>query len=251
MKVFTRFKVLPFFLVVAYLLAACGGTFPRSTNSTEGSKLEPNVVAFTGIVQSMTGTEWTVGGQKFTLDSQVSLDPNIGVGDEVKVEANVFPNGSVVASKVQSSVTGEAISKFHIEDTRTSSPDKISAPEAFQATKREIFGVIQALTADTVTVEGVAYNLADFTEFKDTLTVGDQVKLHVLVNADGTFIVREAEKSVTSAEDTLTSNHGSDESGNHDANDDNSYHPSSDDGSNHDSNDDHGGGDGNSGSGGG
>ncbi|HEX9385071.1 MAG TPA: hypothetical protein VF918_02040 [Anaerolineales bacterium] len=84
MKITNRFKVLSFFLIAAYLLAACGGTLPQSTASAKGPKVEANVVAFTGIVEAINGTQWTVGGQTLTLDPQVSLDPNIAVGDQVK-----------------------------------------------------------------------------------------------------------------------------------------------------------------------
>ncbi len=249
MKTIHRFKALSLFLLLAYLLAACGGTLPQSTASSRGSKVEPNVVAFTGAVESMNGSEWTVGGQKLSLDSQASLDPNIALGDQVKVEAHVLPDGSVVASKVQSSIASKSVA----DDNSTPSPDLSSASDASSsqaAVAKEVFGAVEAMTADTITVDGVSFNLADFTEFKDALTVGDQVKLHVTVNADGTFTVREVEKSVPSV-DNSNSSSASNDGPAHDANDDKSNHISPDDGANHDSNDDHGGGDSNSGSGGG
>src|SRR5690349_16822108 len=79
-----RFKVFSFFLIAAYLLAACGGTLPASTTSVQGPKGQANTVAFTGIVEAMNGTQWTVSGQPLMFDPQVSLDPAIAVGDTVK-----------------------------------------------------------------------------------------------------------------------------------------------------------------------
>src|ERR1044072_7780177 len=103
MKIINHFKVFSFFLITAYLLVACGGTLPKAITSAKGPKVESNVVAFTGIVEAINGTQWTVSRQALILDPQVSLDPNIAVGDPVKVEANVSANGAVVARKVESS----------------------------------------------------------------------------------------------------------------------------------------------------
>jgi hypothetical protein len=200
------------------------------------------------------------------------VDPNIAVGDQVKVEANVSADGSVVALRVESTAaddpaaavsmpTVEADSNSTPDPAATSSPDTNvsnssdpSSTQAAPASQNEIFGTIEAITADTITVNGVTYNLAQgFTEIKDSLAVGNQVKVHVILNADGTFTIREIEKSVgTSVDDNSSNLNGSDDGANPPINDDNSNSSGngSDDGPNHDSNDDHGGSNGNSGSGG-
>jgi uncharacterized protein DUF5666 len=273
MKIINRFKVLSFFLIAAYLLAACGSTLPSSTASAKGPKVDASMVAFTGIVEAINGTRWTVSGQTLTLDPQVSLDPNIKVGDRVKVEANVSADGSVVALKVESPASNDAVSTPSAEANSTPDPvgtfsaDVSSTPDVSSTTdpastqaagsaQNEIFGAVEAMTTDTITVNGVTYNLAQgFTEIKDIVAVGDQVKLHVIPNADGTFTVREIEKSAaTTVDDQSGNSNGSDDGPNHDVNDDNSSSSNSngsDDGPNHDSNDDNGGSGGNSGPGGG
>lgn len=48
--------------------------------------------------------DWTI--QPFR---QTSLDPNIAVGDAVKVEANVSADGAVIALKVESSANDDAV----------------------------------------------------------------------------------------------------------------------------------------------
>jgi hypothetical protein len=274
MKIINRFKVISFFLIAAYLLAACGGTLPSAPAAATGPKVDASLVAFTGIVEAMNGTQWTVSGQTLTLDPQVSLDPNIGVGDRVKVEANVSADGSVVALKVESPAQDDAVSTPSVEDH--SAPDPLGTPLAEVSStpdvsstsdpsstqvadnaQNEIFGTVEAMTTDTITINGLTYNLANFTEIKDIVAVGDQVKLHVILNADGTFTVREIEKSTTTTttvDDHSSNSNGSDDGPNHDVNDDNSSSPNgngSDDGSDHDSNDDNGGSGGNSGPGGG
>ena len=267
MKTINRFKVLSFFLIAAYLLAACGGTLPSSAVPAKGPKVEASIVAFTGFVEAINGTQWTVSGQTLTLDPQVSLDPNIQVGDSVKVEGNVSADGSVIALKVESPVRDDAVSALSVDASSTPDPvgtpsadvSSTSNPASTQAAgnaQNEIFGAVEAITTDTITINGVTYNLTQgFTAIKDILAVGDQVKLHVIPNADGTFTVREIEKSTaTTVDDHSSNSNGSDDGANHDVNDDNSNSSNSngaDDGSNHDSNDDHGGSGGNSGPGGG
>jgi len=57
----------------------------------------------------------------------------------------------------------------------------------------ELHGVIDVIADGMITIDGVPYNLADFTEFKDVIAVGDQVKIHFIINADGTFTINEIE----------------------------------------------------------
>jgi len=267
MKIVNRFKVLSFFLIAAYLLAACSGTLPSSAASATGPKVDASIVAFTGIVEAINGTQWIVSGQTLTLAPQVSLDPNIQVGDSVKVEGNVSADGTVIALRVESPARDDAISTPSVDASSTPAPvgtpsaDVSSTSDPSSATtvgntQTEIFGAVEAITTDAITINGVTYTLTQgFTEIKDILAIGDQVKLHVIPNADGTFTVREIEKSVATTVDDGSSNlNSSDDGANHDVNDDNSSSSNSngsDDGPNHDSNDDHGGSGGNSGPGGG
>jgi hypothetical protein len=219
-----------------------------------------DVVAFSGVVDAINDAEWVVNGQKFSLDPQASLDPNIVVGDEVRVEAHVSSAGAVIALKVESSKKDHILSAGSVEASSTPDPvrkassDSSASPEADSTpdptsdqaagvNENEIFGAVQALTVDTVTINGVVYSLANFTEFKDTIKAGDQVKLHVIVNADGTLTVREIEKSLGSSNDNSLSDdnsnsNGSDDGPNHDLNDDHSNHSSNDD--SHGGSDDHG-----------
>lgn len=48
--------------------------------------------------------DWTI--QPF---KQTSLDPNIAVGDTVKVEANVLADGAVIALKIESSANDDVV----------------------------------------------------------------------------------------------------------------------------------------------
>ena len=115
--------------------------------------------------------------------------------------------------------------------------------------EQEVSGVVEALTTESITINGVTYVFADFTEFKHVIALGDLVKLHVIVNADGTFTIREIEKSdATSVDDGNSNDNGSDDNSNSsnnngdDNNNSNNNDNSNDDGGgNGNGNDDNGG----------
>ena len=233
----TYFKALSFFLIGAGLLAACGGTLPPSTSSAGASKVDANLVAFTGIVEAISGSQWTVDGQTVSLDPHTSLDPNIAIGDEVKVEAKVSGEGAVVVLKIESAGSDDVVAATPAEASSTPDP---SGVQAHGGTQGEIFGPVEAITAETITVNGVTYRLESFTGLKDMLRVGDQVRLHLRIHADGTLTVREVERTMLSSGSfgDNSNSSGSDAGPNHDVNDDHSNDNANDD--SHNGSDDHG-----------
>jgi len=240
MKTMHPFRMLSSFLLAGYLLAACGGTLADSAGSVESPKVQEDAVVFTGIVEAMNAAVWTIDGQMLVLDPQATLDPTIAVGDSVRVEAHVLDNGALVAFKVESSASDDPVSTASAEANSASNPLRTSDSSVSQATganQGEVFGVVEAITADSLTVGGVTYTVTDSTEIKSEVAVGDQIKLHLIAKADRTFTVLEVEKSLAAL-------------------DNNSSSGGTDNGPKHDRNDDHGGntgdsGSGNSGSGGG
>ena len=258
MKKINRFSMLSFFLIATYLLNACGGTLPPST-AVQAQKVEANEVVFTGIVEAINRGQWTVSGQQVTVDTQTTLDPNIAVGDTVRVEANVSADGAVTALKVESSVPDDTASNSNTandngipDNTNTdagNANDSTANDNSNSANDNgsnvngddngnEVFGIVEAITTESIIVNGVAYSLADFTEFKDAIAVGDQVKIHVIVNADGTFTIREIEQSAGQGVDDNTN--GNDNSNDANSNDDASNSNSDDDNNGNDNGDDHG-----------
>ena len=254
MKNSNPFKIFSFLLSAAYFLSACGGTLPRSTTSKKAPEAQANVVAFTGIVEAINGNQWTVSGQQVTVDPQTALALNIKVGERVKVDANVSGDGAVVALKVETSANVNSIPTPSADATNTPNlpgrpmpnasvtPDVSNAPNPSATpvagnNENEVFGTVEALGVDTITVNDVTYTLANFTEIKNAIAVGDQVKLHVILNADGTLTIREIEKSVDSGGDNGNSNDSNDNT-NDDDSDDNSNADNSNDDSDDDSDND-------------
>ncbi len=231
-----RFALVSLLLVGAYLLSACGGTLPQSSASEVAPKVLEKEVVFTGVVESMNGSQWVISGQAVTVDPAAALDPNITVGLIVKVEGKVSADGTVVALKIETSTvsddnanggnsndvgnTNDGNSNSNANSNDDNGNDDGSNDNGDDA--GEVFGVVEAISADSVTINGVTYQFASFTEFKDAIAVGDQVKLHVIVNADGTFTIREIEKSDGSDDDNSNDgNSNGDDNGNSNDNDSN------------------------------
>jgi len=57
----------------------------------------------------------------------------------------------------------------------------------------EIVGIVESITENEVMIEGEVYLITNLTEFNDEIVVGDIVKVHVILTAEGTKILREIE----------------------------------------------------------
>jgi hypothetical protein len=177
------------------------------------------------------------------------VDSNVKVGDIVRVEARVGQDGAVVALKIESSGGDDANSNSsnsnddnansnaNSNDNSNSNINTNSNANSNDngngvgGAEQEFVGTVQAITTQSITINGVAYSLANFTEFKGAIAVGDQVKIHVIVNPDGTLTIREIEKTTGTAIGNNNSN------GNSNSNDDNSNSGKGKDNSNDDDDD--------------
>ena len=152
--------------------------------------------------------------------------PSPSIGDDSNV------NDSSVTPVVVDD-NGNSSSDTNSKDTTsndTNSNSNNSSDDNSNSSDVEVIGIVESMTETTITVNGVTYNIiADLTEFKDVISVGDQVKIHVIVNADGTFTIREIEMSVGDAK-------GNDNSNDANSNDDNSNDANSNDDNGNDSN---------------
>ena len=91
-------------LVLASLLigACAGASAPASFPG--GGKVDAALVDFTGVIESINGDQWVVGGQTITVDPAIVRDGPYKVGDTIKVEAQVEADGSVVVTRVEAPV---------------------------------------------------------------------------------------------------------------------------------------------------
>jgi len=92
-------------LLGTLLLSACGAGAATPTSAPEAAasaKVEAMPVAFVGIVDSMAGDQWVISGTTVTVDASIVRDGPFNVGDRVKVEGLVNPDGSFTISRVES-----------------------------------------------------------------------------------------------------------------------------------------------------
>ncbi|MEW6285911.1 MAG: DUF5666 domain-containing protein [Chloroflexota bacterium] len=201
-------------LIGAYLLSACSGAMPGTTPGQDdtSSGAQFTEVVFTGNVEAMDASQWTISGQVVSVEG-ASIDPAIKVGDIVKVEAKVAADGSVFALRIEVSRPDGADDNANdnmndnandnmndnandnMNDNDDNANDNMNGNDnASDDDEQEVYGVVEALSADSITVNGMTYVIASFTEFKTIVAVGDYVKLHLMAGSDGSLIVREIEK---------------------------------------------------------
>lgn len=258
-------------VILAYVLSACSGAqaVPSSNNNQSSQSGQVQEVVFTGTVDAMGGGEWTISGQAVSVDSATAVDASIVVGSNVKVEARVDQAGKVAALRIELAGADNVNANANSNDANqngsntndnTSNSNDNQADNSNSAnsnddnsngngndnsstgSEQELSGLVEAITAESITINGVVYMLADFTEFKDLIAMGDQVKIHVIVNADGTFTIREIEKTAgTGIGGDNSNSNGSDDKSNVNSNSNSNDDNSNDDNGNDDNgNDDHG-----------
>jgi uncharacterized membrane protein YgcG len=91
------------------------------------------------------------------------------------------------------------VTETEAPDIETETPEATEAPDAQEdgqaENSDEATGVVSALDATTITVDGVVYTLTDSTEINGTIQAGDTVKLEFVTNADGSLTLSEVKIS--------------------------------------------------------
>jgi hypothetical protein len=75
----------------------------------------------------------------------------------------------------------------------TSSPAPVESSAQAEEEAKEVTGIVQEVTDLEIVVDGVRYQLAPNAEIKNTIKVGDTVKLHLQSASDGSLSVTEVE----------------------------------------------------------
>jgi hypothetical protein len=106
-----NFRFLTFVLTIATLvLSACGAGAATATPAAVSidQKVDAMPVAFVGIVDSITGDQWVISGTTVTVDASIVRDGPFDVGDRIKVEGLVNPDGSLTVSRVEAPAAQDA-----------------------------------------------------------------------------------------------------------------------------------------------
>lgn len=81
------------------------------------------MLEMTGVVQSISGSQWTIGGKTFLVSAQTEIKGAISVGDLVKVEAVINADNSLSATEIKKVVAPDDSSNSDKTPRPTSSND--------------------------------------------------------------------------------------------------------------------------------
>jgi hypothetical protein len=97
-----KLRFLLFVLTIAtVLLSACGAAAATPSVGGVAPKVDAVPVAFIGTINSMADDQWVINGNTITVAADVVRDGPFSVGDQVKVEGAVSPDGSFAVSRVE------------------------------------------------------------------------------------------------------------------------------------------------------
>ncbi len=116
-------------MLAAVLMSACGALSPKGgqrASPTGGANAEADII-LTGIIQSMSGTQWVVNGQPFTVESAVVHNGPYKISDVVKVEGNFQFDGSVLASTVGTPSANDLASATALANSNTNGANSSNA----------------------------------------------------------------------------------------------------------------------------
>ncbi len=123
-------------------------------------------IELVGLIEAMTVDSITVN-QQFIDITSAEISTALELDAAVKVEGWVLTDGTIAAREVSAAT-----------------PDGLLPGEV------EITGVVEALDATTLTVNGLAIDIST-AEMTDTIAVGDMVKVHASFDVAGALVTRE------------------------------------------------------------
>jgi hypothetical protein len=95
MKLRLRFLV-PLIVLGLLVLSAVGVAFAREAGAFEFfQKHDQKEVEFTGVLESMNGSTWVVGGRTLTVPASAEIKGTLAVGQVIKVHATLADDGSL------------------------------------------------------------------------------------------------------------------------------------------------------------
>lgn len=185
MKRFNRFPVLLTLFAALIALAACA---PQSAPSALGASNAASEVEFLGMLESTSPTEWVISGQVVKLSAQTQIQNTPAIGEMVQVRARVDANGEVTALRIETQTRQQTQAQ---EQIQTQSQNQGQSQSALGQPAQEFFGVVESIAPNVWVVAGRTFSVTTATEIKGNIAAGNTVKIHYLVNADGSFTAHE------------------------------------------------------------
>jgi hypothetical protein len=170
--------------VTTLFLAACAPLAPETQPAQSPLETAAPVVGtetpsaeaqleLTGSVEQISPAAWTVNGKVLAILPATEIKGDIRVGDVVRAHFAVQADGSLAAREIE----------------RVETADPASLPDA----EFDFTGAVDAMSVDQWTVAGRTFEVAPATEIKGAFSIGELVKVHLMVGGDLTLVAREIE----------------------------------------------------------
>ena len=137
---------------------------------------------FYGTVEEITPTLWLIGGFEVTVTPDTEIKADIEVGDFVEVHANFNEEGVLVSREIEL-------------------PDGDEDEDDHDRIEIEFVGVVEDITDDVWTVQGLVLTITPRTEIEGFIQVGDLVKVHAYFGDGDMLIAREVKLAETDEDD--------------------------------------------------
>jgi len=139
-------------------------------------------VEFEGMVDSVEGDLWVIGGFAVLVDEDTEISGDPAVGSRVEVEGRTQEDGTILAFELET-VTGDDLDEDDEDDDM----------EGEDREEYAVYGTLENLSDRSATVDGVIYVINGESEIGDDLQMGDSVKVKYYEDENGKLIVLEIE----------------------------------------------------------
>jgi hypothetical protein len=178
----------------ARVVEVTGKTQPDG--DVEASRIRLHSYQLVGTVNSMSPDKWVISDISLKIRRDSQIDPAARVKDQVIVLVEVETNGDLQALAILRLLQPELVATPVPQETEA--PSSAITPEPKEI---EITGVVESIAGDVWTIDGRQVIITSATEFKDSISVGDYVRVHALLGADGSLTAREIEFDASFQED--------------------------------------------------
>jgi hypothetical protein len=165
-------------------------------------------VEFTGPVEAISDTSWTIGGTPVGVTLVTEIDPGLAVGDVVKVHALLAQDGSLTAREID----------------RANADEFGDGPDDNEV---KLVGTVEVMGATSWTISGVVVLINSGTDIDEGIKVGSLVRVEAVGDAAGVLTATEIE---TDEGDDTESGEDLDDDGEGPDSDDDADDPDDDDG---------------------
>ena len=146
-----------------------------------------------GRVDSISTTTWVVSGMSLQISAETAVDPAVQTGDEVEVFVRAGADGgnTALTIRLRSQATPTAPPPLPSDTPASPTPTPTPVPQGGEI---EFSGFVGAIGPYTWTVDGRILWVDASTEIKGSPAIGDTVKVHAIIAADGQLRAREIER---------------------------------------------------------